>query len=231
MFTEATYHQIKLFFKLTSKLASSLPFAYDEKACQVVEQSIRSKLWYILAIFWLVFRSFYHTFWILRGFLYGFSSVADTTIEISFAIFTSTVWILHVGAYCGRKTYMELLNQLLRVNQLYSDNLLTPETKTGGRHWNSGIRYDDGCWLYMKFLTPSFFSSSLTFGMMFLSQSHKRIYYYSYFVGADDSALYKGLYFLLECYTVYWMSGILYLLWYSQLLYANSTSFWLNQIT
>ena len=120
---------------------------------------------------------------------------------------------------------------MLGVNKRYADVFLVSEIKLRGRHWNSGLKYNDGVWLYMKLLTPCQFSSALVFGMMFLYQPHKRLYYYSYFLGTGDSIVYIGLYFLLECYSLCWMSGILYLMWYSQLLYANSTSFWLDQIT
>ena len=231
MYTDETYNQLRLFFKFTSQLTSNLPFDYNEKTCQLVDLSILSKLWYFFMLLWLAIRCSYHTFWLLTGFVHGFPSVADTTIEIAFAICTFTACILNTGAYYQKKNYMTLVNQMLRVNKRYAQDFLWPEAKSRGRHWNTGIKYTDGCWLYMKLLTPCYFSSAMTFGMLFLSQPHKRLYYYSYVFGEESSIVYMGLYFLLEGYSICWLQGILYLLWYTQLLYANSTSFWLNQIT
>ena len=230
MFTDETYHQLKLFFRLTSELISNLPFDYDENAAQLVELSVRSKLWYFLMLLWVAIRCFYHVFCILSGFLHGFPSVADTTIEISFAVLTFTVLTFNTAVYAGRHTFMEMVNQMLRVNKLYSEKFLTPDAKTRGRHGFTGIKYNDGCWLYMKLFTPGLFNSALTFGVLFLYQPHKRLYYYTYFVGSDTSLLSFGLYFLLESYSICWKMGILYFLWYCQLLYANSSSFWLDQI-
>ena len=231
MYTDETYKQIIRFFRLNSKLMSNLPFDYEEKSCQLMELSLRSKVWYFLMLCWTVIRCSHHIFWILSGFLHGFPSVADTTIEISFAIFTFTVCTLNIGSYSRRRTCMELFNQMLSVNKLYSENFLTLEAKIRGRHWISGKKYNDGCWQHMKLLTPSSFSCAITFGMFFLYQPHKRLYYYSYLVGTENSIVYVGLYFLLESYSLCWMMGILYFLWYCQLLYANSSSFWLDHIT
>ena len=196
-----------------------------------MELSVRSKLWYFLLLLWTAFRCVYHVFWILSGFVHGFPSVADTTIEISFAVFMSTVCTMNISSYSGRQTCMELFNQMLRANKLFSEKFLAPEAKTRGRHWNNGIQYNDGCWLYMKLLTPCSFSCALTFGMLFLYQPHKRLYYYSYLFGTENSIAYMALYFLLESYSLCWTVGIIYFLWYSQLLYANSSGFWLDQIT
>ena len=230
MFTDETYRQLKLFFRLTFRLTSNLPFDYDEKASELVELSIGLKLWYFLMLVWTAFRCVYHVFWILSGFVYGFPTVADTTIEISFAVLSFTAVFMNTVVYCERQTFMEMVNQMLKANKLYSEHFLTPEAKTRGRHWNSGIKYNDGCWLYMKLLTPSVLSSSLMFGMLFLYQPHNRLYYYSYVFQPDNSTVYMGFYFLLESFSICWILGILYFLWYCSLLYANSSSFWLDQI-
>ena len=177
MFTDETYRQLQLFFRLSSKLTSNLPFDYDEKACQLVELSIGFKLWYFLMLTWTGIRCLYHVVWILSGFRHGFPSVADTTIEISFAVLSFTVLTLNTAVYSGSQTFIDMVNQMLKVNKLYSERFLTPEAKTRGRHWNSGIKYNDGCWFYMKLLTPSLISSALMFGMLFLYQPHNILYY------------------------------------------------------
>ena len=182
-------------------------------------------------LLWIAIRCFYHIFCLLTSFFYGFPSIADTTIEMAFVVSTLTVCTLHISVYCHREAYMSFLNQMIRVNKCYAEKFLTIEARSRGRHWNTGTKYTDGVWPYMKLMTPCMFSSALTFGVIFLSQPHKRLYYYSYLVGAQNSIVLTGLYFLLECYTLCWMFGILFLLWYTQLLYANSTGFWLKQIT
>ena len=233
MFTEQTYHQLQLFFKVTSKLISNLPFDFDMSSGQVIEMSTPKKICYLLVLASVAFRSCYHAACIASGFVYGFPSVADLTIEVAFLLTTSTAALLNIGTFTNRSTFIEQLNQMLRINRKFSaeflrDGVTRREMQSWGK--GEGRQYTDGCWIYMKLLTLGSIAATIEFGMFFLMTPTKRIYYYSWLF--DDGLSWWMLpYFVFECFTLYWMYGILFLQWYTQLMYASSCSFWLDQIS
>ena len=228
MLTDETYQQIRLFFKLNSKL-SCMPFKWDNDTGKLQEISRISKAWYFFMIGVLSVRAVYHSYWIIRNFYDGFPPVTDATMEIFFCTNLYTILGLNLGAYLSRDALMDLLNQLLLTNKIFKSEFLSKNAKLGGRHWKSGARYSDGCWIYMKLLTPSCYNTALSFGVLFLLQPEKRLYFY-HLIPGEKPLWYLGLYFMLECFTYCWNMPILFFFWYALLISGNSLSFWLKQI-
>lgn len=233
MFTESTYKELKLFFKLTQKF-SNLPFQYDEAIGKLnVFSSLKSKIWYATMLLWVFVRAVYHTGWIVHSIAYGFPSISDSTVEVFFAILFITVFSLNLVVYLKRQEFAEFLSKLLAVNKTWKSQYLVPQVRHRGEHWETGERFGDGCSLYMKLLTPSGFNGSLAFAMLFMLQPNKRLYYFHILPppgGANKPVWMMALYAVWESYTFCWHTSIFYFLWYSQLMYTNSSNFWLSQI-
>ena len=228
MLTKDTYKQIKIFFKLASKTAS-IPIRYNEKTENFEEISGKAKAWYFFMITLTTFRPCYHIFWLVWSAFYGFPNISDTSLEIFYFLGNSLANFLNIGAYLSRPSLTNYLNQLLKTNRIFKSAFLAAEAESGGRHPVSRKRYSDGCSLFMKLLTPSSLSTPMSFGLMFLLQPQKRLYYY-HFIPGERPLWTKILYFLWESFTYLWCSFAIYLFWYMVLLYGQSCGFWLNQV-
>ena len=228
MLTKDTYTQIQIFFKLASKI-TCIPIKYNEKRQVFEEISGKVKAWYFFMTTLTTFRSCYHVFWLMWSVVYGFPNVADISVEIFYFLGHSLANFLNIGAYVSRTSLTNYLNQLLKINRIFKSELLLAESKSGGRHPLTGLRYSDGCSLFMKLMTPGSFSSSISFGILFLLQPTKRLYYY-HFIPGERPLWTTILYFLWESFTYFWCGFAIYQFWYMLLLYGQSCGFWLNQI-
>ena len=216
------------FFKLNSKL-SCLPFKYDNDTGKLREISLRSKVWHFLMSVAIIGRGLYNLGWIISSFFYNFPSITDATLEIIVCTNLLAIIGLNLGAYLSRDSLIDLFNQLLLTNRIFKKEFLSKDAKIGGRHWKSGAGYSDGCWIYMQLLTPSCYSTALSFGALFLLQPEKRLYFYRLIPG-EKPVWCLGAYFMLEVFTYGWNMPICFFFWYMLLISGNSLSFWLKQI-
>ena len=223
MLTKDTYTQIKIFFKIACKI-TSIPIKYNGQTEAFQEISGKAQLWYFFMIGWMTLRPCYHAFWLVSSVFYGFPSVADTSVEIFYFFGNSLVNFLNIGAYISRASLINYLNQLLKINRIFKSELLIAESESGGHHPETGKRYSDGCSPFMKLLTPGSFSTPISFGLLFLLQPHKRLYYYR-FIPGEKPLWTQILYFFWESFTYLWSC-----FWYMILLYGQSCGFWLDQI-
>ena len=203
---------------------------YNERKQQFEHIAGRAKCWYFFMLAAVTQRVSYHIFTIVHSIVYGFPQISDAAVEMFYCFGTSFCLAIGLGFYFCREDIIVLLNQLLATNKAFHSEFLIEETKQpSGRHWINGSKYSDGCSLFMKLLTPSSFSTPLSFGVMFLLQPHKRIYFYYLFPGEKPFWL-KYLYVFPESYYYFWANGSIYFFWYILLLYGNSNTFWLQQI-
>ena len=177
-----------------------------------------------------MFRVSYHVSIIVHNIAYGFPKISDATVEISYCFSSAFCLFVNLGIYYCREDIIALSNQLLVTNKgLKSEFLVEEAVQPSGRHWLTGLKYLDGCSLFMKLLTPISFTTPVSFGFMFLLQPLKRIYFYHLIPGEKPFWL-ACLYFVPETYYFVWGNGAIYFFWYMMLLYGNSSIFWLQQI-
>ena len=119
---------------------------------------------------------------------------------------------------------------MITINRKFHSEFLVAEAKAGGRHRTTGTKYQDGCSIYMKFFTWTSHIGLFPFAVLFLLRPNERVHYYLYMPGQSRSTISLVLYFMWEYYTYCWQVSVCYLLWYIQMLYANSCNFWLQQL-
>ena len=180
-------------------------------------------------LLWLFIRSIYHLFWVLRSCVYGFPPISEATIELYYTIVQSVTLGINFWGYLDSSSLANHLNQLITINKTFHSEFLVSDAKTGGRNRTNGSKYTDGCSTYMRLFTSASQIGLFPFAAMFLLVPHQRIYFYSYIPG-QKSSIHLILYFVWEFYTYCWQISVCYLFWYVQMLFANSTNFWLQQI-
>ena len=223
MFTQETYKQIKLFCQYTSKLAN-LPFVYNGTKKHFEHISGKAKCWYFFMLAVFSQRVCYLIFILVRNMFYGFPKISDAAMEIFYCLGCTFVLLLHVGFCIYSQEILVILNVLLVTNEALQSEFLVQE-----RHWQTGLKYSDGCALFMKLLTPSSFTTPVSFGILFLVQPYKRIYFY-YLLPGNKPFWLACLYSVPESYYYIWGNGLIFFFWYILLLSGNSSTFWLQQI-
>ena len=204
-----------------------MPIKYNTKTHLVEEISYWAKPIYFFMLSLLGFRVSYHFAWLISGFWYGFPSVAETTVEFFFAICLLTAFTANFGLYLGRHSLANHVNQLLRVNRTFAAEFLIPEAKSKGEHPLTGVKYNDGCSLWMKIFTPACYSVPFSFGFFFLLNPNRRLYYY--FLLPSKPLWSKVAYFVWETFTYCWNMPNLYFNPFLSLMYANTCKFWMKQ--
>ena len=172
----------------------------------------------------------YLVFVVVHNIFHGFPKVSDATTEIFYCLGCTFVLFLNVGFYIYRQDILVFLDELLVTNKAVQSQFLVKQTvQPSGQHRLTGLKYSDGCSLFMKLLTPSSFTTQVSFGILFLLQPYKRIYFY-YLIPGEKPFWLACLYSVPEAYHYIWGNGLIFVFWYILLLYGNSSTFWLRQI-
>ena len=222
MFTEDTFLWLRIYFK-TTKLLANAPFEYQPSCRNFQENSLFSQIWYMCLLSWCLARTTWHGGWIVSNIFYGFPSVSEAALETAFMIFNASVVLVNITSFQNRKSMVSLWNGMLALNAKLKSHYMLEQSAS------SEFSDSDGCAIFVKLLTPSAIGTPIVVGLLFTIQPHSRIYFYK-FIPMEKTTWTFAIYAIWECYTNCWQMGILFSVWFQQLLFAKSSTFWIRQI-
>ena len=220
MFTQDTYVWLRIYFKITN-LLSSTPFAYKASARSFQESSLLSMVWYIVLLIWCLLRTVWHAGWVASNLFYSLPPIADAALEAAFLIFNVSVLCMNIVSFVKRKSMVSFLKNMLALNSNLKSHYMLEHPRV--------LQCNDGCAIFLKLLTPAAMSTAIVVGLLFAIQPDSRIYFYK-FVPVEKTAWTFVVYMVWECYTECWQVGIFFSVWFSELLFAKSAAFWVQQI-
>ena len=220
MFTEDTYLLLGIYFKIT-KLLSNAPFEYKANSKSFQEIPFWSKVWYVSHLSWCLLRTAWHSGWMVSNLFYGFPSVPEAALEAAFLIFNTSVLFVNITSFWNCTSIVSFWNRMLVLNAKLKSHYMLEQSSTS--------EFNDGCAIFLQLLTPSGISTSIVVGLLFTIQPYNRLYFYN-LIPMEKTTWTFVIYATWECYSNCWQISILFSVWFQQLLFAKSSTFWIRQI-